>query len=155
MCGPTVIDLSSHIMMVSSKNSHRTLLDESIANGIVIHLGNCARWYATDIPTTFVCHINHHEGYARPQYFPPFPTRTFSPNSPTFVLSPEAPRPPERSPISTTLEMALLRRQTLDFEYYDEGSPFLSFLGNWTRYKHKNGTLRITSTPGSDRKSVV
>lgn len=50
--------------------------------------------------------------------------------------------------------MALLKRQDLTFEVFDDQSPTLwnSFVGNWTRYSAQNfnnDTVTATPTPGA------
>lgn len=50
--------------------------------------------------------------------------------------------------------MSLIKRQTINFEIFDDQSPTLwnSFVGNWTRYEFEgfnNDTLTATPTPGS------
>ena len=50
--------------------------------------------------------------------------------------------------------MALIKRQTVSYEIYDDQSPTLwnSFSGNWTRYQEQgfnNNTITATPTPGA------
>lgn len=50
--------------------------------------------------------------------------------------------------------MALTRRQTLNYEVFDDQSPTLwnSFVGNWTHYtdgNFNNGTITATPTTGA------
>ena len=50
--------------------------------------------------------------------------------------------------------MALLRRQAVNFEIFDDQSPILwsSYVGNWTHYSEdgfENGTITATPTPGA------
>ena len=50
--------------------------------------------------------------------------------------------------------MALLRRQSIDYQYFDDQDPFIwgDFAGQWIRYTAEgfyNNTLTSTSTPGA------
>jgi len=50
--------------------------------------------------------------------------------------------------------MALIKRQTVSYEIFDDQSPTLwnAFVGNWTRYSEEgfnNNTVTATPTPGA------
>jgi hypothetical protein len=64
---------------------------------------------------------------------------------------------PGRHPfVTTTLEMALIKRQSETSVIYDDQSPLLwdSYVGNWTHYSYpnlgfNNNTVTATPNPGA------
>ena len=100
-----------------------------------------------------MCHINGHESHARLWDFQAFPTPIF----PSLLYLRPHPRGstiPGHPSTSTALEMALIKRQTVSYEIFDDQSPTLwnAFVGNWTRYSEEgfnNNTVTATPTPGA------
>ena len=106
------------------------------------------------IPDEVVCHINQcHEGHTCRWDPQPFSTRIF-PSRSSILFNSEAPQSPGNPSTSTTLEMALLKRQSVTYQIFDDQSPTMwnSFVGNWTRYPadgFNNNTITATPTTGA------